>query len=137
VTGPRVSIRRLVQTSNGPLLLELNNLFGLSISAATFDADGWEQKSRAHGWSERGDYNEKFGRESLAVAVREAAGIPPEEADAIATDILLTWESQISDEEIAQSHKGLRFGILLLAGAAVFAIGFFALLIVLVVVLVF
>jgi hypothetical protein len=141
---PRAAIRRIVGTSKGLLLLEINHLIGsLSISTNAFDDEGWEERSRRLSWIEEGsntrarNYHEQGGRDSVADAIEQTTGVSRGEADRIAAETLLDWASHISDEEIAESERVMRFVIASLIIVALFIAGFVALLVLVVVTLAF
>jgi hypothetical protein len=142
--SPQASTRRIVQTSNGTLLLEVDNFIGhLSVTANAFDQDGWEQRSRRLSWIETGfytrahDYHAQGGRETLADAIEETALLPRDEAARIATETLLEWEAHIGDAELTESRSATSFVVILGIVVGLFVVAFIALLIVVLVTLVF
>jgi hypothetical protein len=75
----RASIRRVIQTTKGPVLLDIEHLVGgLSVSVNVFDDEGWEQRSRRLNWIEPGfhtrarDYEALGGRDPADHRAREA-----------------------------------------------------------------
>src|SRR6267142_5931482 len=89
--SPRAATRRIVHTSSGLLVLEIDNFVGhLSVTANAFDETGWEVRSRRVGWREPGfygrgrGYETRGGRETLGEAIAAATHVPRDEADGIA-----------------------------------------------------
>jgi hypothetical protein len=120
---PRASTQRIVPTSRGVIKLNLMNFFGrLHVGVDAFDDEGWEEGGRALGWSEdaqggRG-YVERGGRATLAEAIAEVAGIPPDEADRIAAETLEEWPRRLDAEDRRSADEARRV-FYLLAGALV------------------
>jgi hypothetical protein len=140
----RATTRRLVQTSKGPVLLEIGRFVGgVHVSVNAYDGDGWEVGARRVSWIDEGaftragDYREAGGRESMAEAIADATALSPAESETIADECLREWESRVSEEDLDAARFAKRASIALLALAVFFVVGFFALLIVVLVTVVF
>lgn len=143
MTEPKAEIERVVETSNRPVLLHVYNLVGVGfgVGVSAFDGDGWEERARRLGWSAPGrrrsrKYHRDGGRDSLGEAIAEAAGIPADEAERIATETLLEWAGRVAPEEI-EAHRGLRAFLWGLAALAAILVATFVALLVVVLILVF
>ena len=125
------------------MLLEIGRFRGsVNASVNVFDREGWEERSERLSWTEEPgmrvrDYRRKGGRDSVAEAIADAANLSREEADSIAEDSLRSWQSHIDEDEAADMERTQRVVYALVALVAFCVVGFFALLIVVVVMLVF
>ena len=83
--------RRLVQTSVGPVEIELGReperMGGRSVTVWTFDGDGWLADSKT--WTERYGHHERG--ETLPAFLTTVIAIPADEADSLAGEILAVW----------------------------------------------
>jgi hypothetical protein len=86
---------------------------------------GWAEPGKDP-WSERlRHYNRA---ETLANAIADAAGVPTEEAEAIAMETLLGWPTRISEEAVALTRTSIRWLWIIGGLVTLFLAGFFALL---------
>jgi hypothetical protein len=75
-------LRRVIETSKGPLALDVSHIFReVEISAQMFDGEGWEQT----------DARWKDGKGPLGAYLASTFGLTAEEADAIARETLEQW----------------------------------------------
>ena len=132
--------RRIVQTSNGPILLEIWRVFDyVSVVVSAFGPEGWELRSERLSWSEERPYNrsssyrEEGGRDSAAEAIEEAVGVLPAEAATIADESLEAWERHLDPDDAAQTATAIRVLILVALVVSFFVVGFFVLLVLLLV----
>ena len=82
-------MKRLIQTSTGPALLDLDRFgqksLGLGVAVTRFGHDGWEQPGNA--WFENSAQQSQTLAQFLAVELE----VPGPEAAALADDILGPW----------------------------------------------
>ena len=82
-------MKRLVETSGGPIELDLTKLKvgGLNVRVSVFGDDGWD--AGRHAWSEQ--YSEN---ETLSDVIEKAVGLPRDEAQRIASETLDQWKAR-------------------------------------------
>ena len=85
-------MRRLIETSVGRVALDARNVAigGVSVTISAFNDDGWELAS--HTWGER--WNES---QTLAQALADTTGLPPDEAEQAAADTVREWKRRGGD----------------------------------------
>lgn len=134
--APRASIRRLVRTSNGLVLVVVSNTMGgLVVHVHVYDDHGWEVPARELTAQTpiNGKTRSAYGarqRDSLAAALAEAADIPRGEAEQIATQTLGDWPRHLSEGDLRKAREARVVLGGILVGTITIVIGVVALLVV-------
>jgi hypothetical protein len=120
-------VRRLVGTSAGQALIELDRPLGreIHVGVTTFGADGWEEDSSS--WLEL--HPPQPPRQELFAFLNYHLGIPPDEAKTLAAELtgpwLDEWERRGGVEEARTTRRlavGLTSVLIVLLALAVVAI---------------
>lgn len=117
-------IQKLIETSRGWVTFDVSavrRLTGLSVLVVAFGPDGWQ--------SGRKSWVQKYSDESLADVLQEVSGVPRDEAERIAADLLRDWEGSGWEEELRKDESRVipflvsTFGLATVGVLALLAVG--------------